>query len=426
MDQQKMIRILEQELVVALGCTEPVAIALASATAKKYIKKPVQEIIVQVSGNILKNAKAVGIPGMKSTGIDFATAIGFVAGNPDKKLEVLENLTAEDETEALKLIQTGRINVAIAESPKKLYIEITAKSDEEQVKVVIADNHSNITLIEVNGKAIYQGGCENIGIVSDQDSLEEINIAEVFEFITKVDLGQLDLVKKSIELNKAIGLEGLENPYGLSVGKTIRENVENGYLSDDLATRAMSLAAAGSDARMAGSTMPVMANTGSGNQGIAVTLPVVAVAEKLNVDQDTMIRAVALSHLLTIHIKSKFGRLSALCGVTAAGMGASGAIAFLLGGGLIEVEAAVQNTIGNITGMICDGAKAGCAMKVSTCSNVAVQSALLAMNQKKIQATDGFIHNNVEKSIESFCKLGNQGTLQTDQLILELMLETKE
>lgn len=425
MDQQKIFNILEQELVVALGCTEPVAIALASATAKKYLKSPVVEIQVKVSGNILKNAKAVGIPGMNSTGIDFAAAIGFVAGNPDKKLEVLVDLTSDDEVRAIQLIQTGMITVSMPETTKKLYIEIIVKAEKDLVKVVIADNHSNITLIEVNGKAIFQGGCEHIGILSDQDSLSGLTIAEIFEFITTVDSGALHLVKKSIELNKAIGLEGLSNSYGLSVGKTIKENVEKGFLSDDLATRAMSLAAAGSDARMAGSTLPVMANTGSGNQGIAVTLPVVAVAEKLNVKQDFMIRAVALSHLLTIHIKSKFGRLSALCGVTAAGMGASGGIAFLLGGGLTEVEAAVQNTIGNVTGMICDGAKAGCAMKVSTCSNVAVQSALLAMNNKKIQSTDGFIHNNVEKSIESFCKLGNQGTLQTDQLILELMLEEK-
>jgi L-cysteine desulfidase len=426
MDHRNIVKIIEQELVIALGCTEPVAIALASATAKKYLIHSVQDIQVKVSGNILKNAKAVGIPGMKSTGIDFAVAIGFVAGNADKKLEVLENISPDKEIEALQLIQKGCISLSIAESPKKLYIEIIAKSETETVKVVIADNHSNITIIEVNEKVIFQGGCEHIGILSDQNSLEGLTIAEIYEFIRTVNLDDLPLVKKSIELNKAIGLEGLANSYGLSVGKTIKENVDKGYLSDDLATRAMALAAAGSDARMAGSTLPVMANTGSGNQGIAVTLPVVGVAEKLNVDQDTMIRAVALSHLLTIHIKSKFGRLSALCGVTAAGMGASGAITYLLGGELGEIEAAVQNTIGNVTGMICDGAKAGCAMKVSTCSNVAVQSALLAMNNKKIQSTDGFIHNNVEKSIESFCKLGNQGTLQTDQLILELMLEEKE
>jgi L-cysteine desulfidase len=426
MNHQKMINILEQELVIALGCTEPVAIALASATAKKYITSPVTDIQVKVSGNILKNAKAVGIPGMNSTGIDFAAAIGFIAGNPDKKLEVLESVTLKDEELAIQLIQKGLIKVSISESPKKLYIEILVTAEKETVKVIIADNHTNITLIEINGKDVFKGGCEHIGILSDPDLLTGLTISEIYDFINTVDPEKLYLVKRSIELNKAIGLEGLANSYGLEVGKTIKENVEKGYLSDDLATRAMSLAAAGSDARMAGSTLPVMANTGSGNQGIAVTLPVVAVAEKLNMSEDTMLRAVALSHLLTIHIKSKFGRLSALCGVTAAGMGASGAIAFLLGGQLQEIEAAVQNTIGNVTGMICDGAKAGCAMKVSTCSNVAVQSALLAMNQKKIQSTDGFIHNNVEKSIESFCKLGNHGTLQTDKLILELMLEKKE
>ncbi|MCM2535991.1 hypothetical protein NDK43_31490 [Neobacillus pocheonensis] len=213
---------------------------------------------MKVSGNILKNAKAVGIPGMNSTGIDFAAAIGFVAGNPDKKLEVLVDLTSDDEVQAIQLIQTGIITVSISETTKKLYIEIIVKAEKDLVKVVIADNHSNITLIEVNGKAIFQGGCEHIGILSDQDSLSGLTIAEIFEFITTVDSGALHLVKKSIELNKTIGLEGLSNSYGLSVGKTIKENVEKGFLSDDLATRAMSLAAAGSDARMAGSTLPVM------------------------------------------------------------------------------------------------------------------------------------------------------------------------
>ena len=239
----------------------------------------------------------------------------------------------------------------------------------------------------------------------------------------QVDVNELSLVKRSIELNQIIGSEGLSGDYGLNVGKTIQENIKKGILSDDLATAAMSLAAAGSDARMAGSTLPVMANTGSGNQGIAVTLPVVAAARKLKASKEKMIRAVTLSHLVTIHIKSKFGRLSALCGVTAAGMGASAAIAYLLDGSLQQVKAAIQNTIGNVSGMICDGAKAGCAMKVSTCSNVAVQSALLAMNDQEIQSTDGFIHYDVEKSIEAFCTLGNEGTRITDEWILKLMME---
>ncbi|KOP71117.1 serine dehydratase subunit alpha family protein [Cytobacillus solani] len=423
MEKNKIMSILEKELVVALGCTEPVAIALAAATAKSHIKGTIEKICVKASGNIIKNAKSVGIPGMTGKGLDFAAALGAVAGDPTKNLEVLNGLTNKDELRAIRLIEEGKITAGQAETPKRLYIEVIVETEEQICKVVISDNHSNITLIEVDGKAVYLGGCENIGIQTDEEELEELTIDEIYEWVLHTDINDLTLVKRSIELNQAIGEEGLSGNYGLNVGRTIQDNVKKGILSDDLATAAMSLAAAGSDARMAGSTLPVMANTGSGNQGIAVTLPVVAAALKLQVSEEKMIRAVALSHLITIHIKSKFGRLSALCGVTAAGMGASAAIVYLLDGGIQQVKAAVQNTIGNVSGMICDGAKAGCAMKVSTCSNVAVQSALLALNHQEISSTDGFIHDDVEKSIESFCKLGNEGTRQTDEMILKLMLE---
>ncbi|MFC4801457.1 serine dehydratase subunit alpha family protein [Neobacillus sp. GCM10023253] len=423
MKKHKILTVLEKELVVALGCTEPVAIALAAATAKSHAQGQIRAIRVEASGNIIKNAKSVGIPGMSGKGLEFAAALGVAAGDPNKNLEVLDGLTREDEQAALKLIEDGKVTAGQSDSPKRLYIEVMIETDQHNSKVVISDNHSNITLIEVDGKAVYMGGCENIGLQTEEEDLEALTIDEIYEWVLTADLKDLSLIRKSIELNRTIGLEGLSGNYGLNVGKTIKENVKKGLLSDDLATAAMSLAAAGSDARMAGSTMPVMANTGSGNQGIAVTLPVVAAADKLQVSEEKMIRAVALSHLITIHIKSKFGRLSALCGVTAAGMGASGAIVYLLDGGLHQVKAAIQNTIGNVSGMICDGAKAGCAMKVSTCSNVAVQSALLALNDQEIQSTDGFIHDDVEKSIESFCKLGNEGTRQTDELILKLMLE---
>ncbi|MBX9973526.1 serine dehydratase subunit alpha family protein [Cytobacillus firmus] len=423
MEKHKILRILEKELVVALGCTEPVAIALAAATAKSHAKGEIKELCLKASGNIIKNAKSVGIPGMNSYGLDFAAAIGAVAGDPARKLEVLEGVGPEDELLALKLIEEGKVTSLQAETPKRLYIEVVLKTDMQTSRVVISDNHSNITLIEVDGEVIYQGGCENIGIQSEEDELIALTIDEIYEWVLSAEINSLTLVKKSIELNRVIGMEGLSGEYGLKVGKTIKRNVEMGILSDDIATAAMSLAAAGSDARMAGSTLPVMANTGSGNQGIAVTLPVVAAAERLKATEEKMIRAVALSHLITIHIKSKFGRLSALCGVTAAGMGASAAIVYLLDGQLQQVKAAIQNTIGNVSGMICDGAKAGCAMKVSTCSNVAVQSALLALNDQEIKSTDGFIHDDVEKSIESFCKLGNEGTRHTDELILKLMME---
>ena len=423
MEKDKILALIEKELVIVFGCTEPVAIALAAATAKSYVSGEIEELIVKASGNIIKNAKSVGIPGMSGKGLEFSAAIGAVAGNPKRKLELLDGLTKSDENRAFELIEAGIVLASQADTAKLLYIEVIIRTNTQSSRVIISDNHTNITLIEVDGKLIMHGGCENSSNLSAENNLVDLTIDEIYEWILQVDLNKLSLVKKSVELNKAIGMEGLSGNYGLNVGRTIKENVEKGILSNDISTAAMSLAAAGSDARMAGSTLPVLANTGSGNQGIAVTLPVVAVAEKLQVSEEKMLRAVALSHLVTIHIKSKFGRLSALCGVTTAGMGASAAIVYLLDGTLQQVKAAVQNTIGNVSGMICDGAKAGCAMKVSTCSNVAVQSALLALSDQEIQSTDGFIHNDVEKTIEAFCTLGNEGTRQTDEWILKLMME---
>ncbi|WP_243292874.1 L-serine ammonia-lyase, iron-sulfur-dependent, subunit alpha [Bacillus sp. FJAT-47783] len=422
MKEEQILQILKKELTVALGCTEPAAIALAAATAKKQLTGELTKMEVKASGNIIKNAKAVGIPGMNERGIEFVAALGAIAGQADKELEVLEGITKEEEERAIQFVKDGKVKLSLADQDKKLFIEIRAFSKDEEVRVVIADRHSDIVLIEKDGKSLFQGGCENVQMKASEQELKKLTIDTIVDFIKHVDMSKLELVKKSIELNKKIGVEGLQNEYGLQVGKTIKDNIAKGWLSDDLATRAMSLSAAGSDARMAGSTMPVMANTGSGNQGIAVTLPVVAVGEKLQVNEEKLIRAVALSHLITIHIKSKFGRLSALCGVTVAGMGASAAITYLLGGDLQKIKGAIQNTIGNVSGMVCDGAKAGCAMKVATCSSVAVQSAILSMNNQSIQSTDGFIADDVEKTIDNFCTLGNEGTKQTDEVLLKLMV----
>lgn len=279
MGKNKILAILEKELVIALGCTEPVAIAFAAATAKSYAKGKIEQISVKASGNIIKNAKSVGIPWMSAKGLDFAAALGAVAGNPNKQLEILDGLTIEDERSALKLIEAGKVTAVQADTPKRLYIEVIVQTEKQTARVVISDNHSKITLIEVDGKAVYQGGCENIGLQTDEEELETLTIDEIYDWVLKADLNDLALVKKSIELNRIIGMEGLSGDYGLNVGKTLKENIKKGILTDDIATAAMCLAAAGSDARMAGSTLPVMTNTGSGNQGIAVTLPVVAVAE---------------------------------------------------------------------------------------------------------------------------------------------------
>ncbi|MCY9659717.1 L-serine ammonia-lyase, iron-sulfur-dependent, subunit alpha [Paenibacillus chondroitinus] len=422
MNSETFIHILRNELVVALGCTEPVAIALAAAKARTYVGGNINKITVYASAGIIKNALAVGIPGTGQTGIDFVAALGAIAGNAEKQLEVLADIDPVAISKARTMVDEGISVVHLADTPTKLYIEVMIEAEQRYAKVVITDNHTNITLIEVDGKIVDTGGCANASFKSSKEDRNSLTIDSIVDFVNAVDLGELSLVKQSIELNRKAGLDGLTHSYGLEVGKTIKENVQRGILSDDLISHAMALAAAGSDARMAGSTMPVMANSGSGNQGIAATNPVIAAAERLGASEEQLIRAVALSHLVTIHIKSKFGRLSALCGVTVSGTGASCGITYLLGGGKPEIRAAIQNMLGNVTGMMCDGAKGGCAMKVATCTSAAVQSALLASRGKSISSTNGFIENDAEKTIENFCRIGNEATSEMDKLVLEMML----
>lgn len=422
MKQSIFFELLNKELVVALGCTEPIAIALAAATARKYVKgEKVIDLKVFASGNVIKNAMSVNIPGTGSSGINLAAALGSLAKDADKNLEVLNGLTKEDIENAKSMIKGGTVSVNVADSLKKLYIEVIAQTQESMARVIIEDKHTNISLIEVDGKIIKKTEVNQISVENEID-IKDVNIDSIWNFINEVEVNKLVIVKKSIDLNKKIGMHGLENSFGLQVGKTIISQIQKGFMTDDSINYAMALTSAGSDARMAGCNLNVMSNSGSGNQGITATLPVVAIWEKLHCSEEMLIRATTLSHLVTIYIKSKFGRLSALCGATIAATGASCGIAYLFGGDVREVKSAIQNMLGNVTGMLCDGAKAGCALKVSTCTNAAFQSAILATQGISIEATDGIIENDPERTIDNLCRLGNQGTLEADKIILEIML----
>lgn len=421
MRQNEYFQILKKELVIALGCTEPIAIALAAATARKYVRgEKVTDLKVFASSNVIKNAMAVNIPGTGSCGINLAAALGSLAKDADKNLEVLTGLNQEDIEKAKVMIKEGKVSIDIAQNPKKLYIEVIAQTENSSAKVIIEDRHDNIALIEVDGQ-VLKNDC-NEEVCEKDDELDFLNIDSIWQFAQAVDLNELDIIKDSIELNRKIGIEGLKNSYGLQVGKTIIEGIKKGLIADDLTNYAMALTSAGSDARMAGCSLKVMSNSGSGNQGITATLPVVAASEKLNLHEEKLLRAVTLSHLITIYIKSKFGRLSALCGATIAATGASCGIVYLLDGNLNSIKAAIQNMLGNVTGIMCDGAKAGCALKVSTCTNAAIHSAFLAMKGISIEATDGIIETDAEDTINNLCRLGNQGTIEADKIILEIML----
>ncbi|MFS0782763.1 serine dehydratase subunit alpha family protein [Bacillus sp. 1P06AnD] len=416
--------VLEKELIVAVGCTEPIAIAYAAAVAAEKTTAPIKSITLSCSRNVIKNAMAVAIPGRNHTGIAFVGALGAIVKGSEKKLSLIEKASSEQEEQALALCNNGMVKVVEAISPKVLVIDATIETENETVQVVIEDEHTLITSIKVNGE---EQCALNEGKGSEEGSKDEADFTldDIVQFALHCPLSKLDLVKRSIEMNLEVANHGLENEYGLQVGKMIKEQMQDGLLSDDLANHAMSYAAAGSDARMGGATLPVMANSGSGNQGIAVTLPVVAVARKLGADEEEMIRAVAISHLIAIFIKNQFGRLSALCGVTIAGASSAAAITFLLGGNTEQMYYSIQNTLGNVTGMLCDGAKAGCAMKVATCSGAAVQAALLAKKGICISGTNGFVEKDVNDTIRNFSQIGNEGSPTLDTIVLKQMLNKK-
>lgn len=362
---------------------------------------------------------SVIIPGTGKCGVPFAAALGFVLRRPERGLEILDRITRKDIRDAQALIDRGSISVEQSETDETLYILITARSERTTAKVEIQKSHTNITLIEVNGETVIRNDCE---AAEDDTQPLGVSIRSIWDFTQSVNIGELDMIRQSMEMNRAAATEGLRNPYGLMVGKSLMSDMEEGRATDSLAWYSMAVTSAASDARMGGCPMSVMSNSGSGNQGIEATIPVMAAAEKLGNPEEELIRALTLSNLITIYIKSKFGRLSAFCGATVAAAGASGGIAYLMGGKFSEVAAAIQNMLGNISGILCDGAKAGCALKLSTCANAAVQSARLAIRNVVIRPTDGIIEDDVEKTIDNFCSLANEGSHGMDQMILGIML----
>lgn len=427
MNKQKIIDILNSEMKLATGCTEPAAIALTAAVAAKHLRgEQAERIEVRASGNMIKNAMAAGIPGTPFTGIEYAAAVGAVGGDPAKELQVIEGVSPEVWQKAQELVKRKRVSVSVADTPEKLYIDISLSAPSARSRAVISGTHTHVSLIEENGAEVYRNaGTAGDGGVSPEEIRSLLSVAGIYGFVNQVDPEHdpLDIIRQSISFNSAISEEGLKNDYGLKIGKTLKAELCDGIRSDDLITNAMYVTSAAADARMAGAPFSVVSNSGSGNQGITTTMPVVAVARWIDADGDQMIRAVTLSNLIAIYIKSKFGRLSALCGATVAATGAACGIAYVLGGDLKAVEYAIQNMIGNVTGMLCDGAKADCALKICTCTNAAMQAALMALRGVHVEKTDGIVEEDVEKSIDNFTTLGNRGSIAMDSLVLDMMLE---
>ncbi|MDD2345532.1 MAG: L-serine ammonia-lyase, iron-sulfur-dependent, subunit alpha [Bacteroidales bacterium] len=424
---QAYIDLLKAEVIPALGCTEPIAVALAVAKAREVLCEMPQKLELLLSANIFKNGMGVGIPGAGATGLPIAAALGAVYGKSSNCLEVLKDVDEESVRKAKAFVKENRVSVGVKKDSEKLYIEaICYGTNGNTSKAIITTKHSNISRIERNSEVIVFSEEINVNDNENTGSASKVDIPlsvhDIFEFATKVPYDQIKFIHKTVDYNYAIAQEGLSKDYGLMVGKKLKELVEKGILSDDIMNNAMSLTAAASDARMAGSILPVMSNSGSGNQGLTATLPIYSVALRLKSSDEQIARALVLSHLIAIHIKHYLGRLSALCGCVVASTGAGCGISYLMGGGEKETIYTIKNMIGNITGMICDGAKEGCALKVSSGVGAAIQSALLALEGVVISSNDGIIEDDVEKTIQNLGEVGSKGMTQTDDLLLHIMV----
>jgi len=424
LNNEKYLKLLKKEVVPALGCTEPVAVALAAARGRKILGKTPEKIEVLVSSNIFKNGMGVGIPGTGMVGLKIAIALAVVAGNSDKMLEVLSETDEKDVEEAKEYLEKTEIKIGIKENSEKLYIECNAWSGNDHSRVVIKNCHTTIVYESLNDEILK---CEKKQIESvSKEKIQEIeiemSIKDIFDFSTTHPIEELSFILEGATMNKKISEEGLKNTYGLQVGKKIMENIEKGLLCNDMMTHAMAITAAASDARMAGCTLPAMSNSGSGNQGITVFMPITAVAEMMEIENEKYIRALIIGNLVAIHIKRYLGRLSALCGCVVASAGASCGIVYMLGGEIKELNYAIKNMIANITGMICDGAKTGCGLKVSTGVSSAVQSALLALDGIVVSKDEGIIDECVEKTIKNLAKIGSEAMNETDRCILKIMM----
>ncbi|TKG93371.1 serine dehydratase subunit alpha family protein [Puteibacter caeruleilacunae] len=417
----EIIALIKREVVPALGCTEPIAVALASAKATEVLGCIPEKIKVWVSGNILKNAMAVGIPGTGMTGLPIAVALGSVGGNADAKLEVLASVNDDHIAAAKQMVREKKVCINHKPEAELLYIECEATHGEDISRVVICKSHDNITFIQKNDETIFESDDNKPGKIAKKD-YPDLSIERIHEFATTAKFEDIKFILEGAKMNRAIADEGLTRPYGMQIGKQGIANMIKGILGNDMMNYAMCLTAAASDARMDGCTLPVMSNSGSGNQGLTATLPVVAVAERLKADEEKLARALIISHTVTIHIKSFLGRLSALCGVLVAATGASAGVVYLLGGNYKHIIYAIKNMAGGITGMICDGAKVGCALKVSASVGSAIQTAVLAMDNIGISHLDGIIEEDIEKTIRNVGRIGSEGMIETDKLILQTMV----
>ena len=419
-ERKRIIDLIHQEVVPAIGCTEPIAVALCVAKATETLGTKPEKINVLLSANILKNAMGVGIPGTGMIGLPIAIALGALIGKSEYPLEVLKDSTPDVVEEGKRFIEEKRIHISLKENiEEKLYIEVCCEVGDDKATAVIAGGHTTFIYIERNGEVLFQK--QHTASCEKEEECLELTLRKVYDFALNTPLDEISFILETARLNKAAAERSFEGNYGHGLGKMLRGTYEHKVMGDSVFSHILSYTSGACDARMAGAMIPVMSNSGSGNQGISATLPVLVFAEENDKSEEELIRALMLSHLTVIYIKQSLGRLSALCGCVVAATGSSCGITWLMGGTYDQVAYAVQNMIANLTGMICDGAKPSCALKVTTGVSTAVLSAIMAMENRCVTSVEGIIDEDVDQSIRNLTKIGSKGMNETDKLVLEIM-----
>ncbi|WP_418586081.1 serine dehydratase subunit alpha family protein [Phocaeicola sp.] len=420
-EREQIIALIKREVVPAIGCTEPIAVALCVAKATETLGCRPEHIKVLLSANILKNAMGVGIPGTDMIGLPIAVALGALIGKSEYELEVLKDSNPTAVEEGKKMIDSQCIDIALKENiEEKLYIETTCTHGNDSATAIISGGHTNFVYVSRNQNVILDKRTPQTS--EAQAAPVELTLRKVFDFATTAPLDEIQFILEAKRLNKNAAERSFQGKYGHELGKMLRNSkTEKNIMGNNTFTHILSYTSAACDARMAGAMIPVMSNSGSGNQGIAATLPVVIYAEDNHNSEEELTRALILSHLTAIYIKQSLGRLSALCGCVVAATGSSCGITYLMGGGYQQVMYAVQNMIATLTGMICDGAKPSCALKLTSGVSTAVMSAIMAMEQKCVTSVEGIIEENVNQSIRNLTKIGSEGMNETDKMVLDIM-----
>ncbi len=438
---KRIDELIRREIVPATGCTEPACIALTVAYATKVLPSPPSKIEVLLSANMLKNAMGVGIPGTGMIGIPIAVALGAILQNPEQSLELLNEFNDKELEKAKILSETDKISIKLKSGDiDKLYSEVICYDDEgNKAQAIISGTHTNLTFLALNDVAQDQtasqttdscptlNGCgEELNTNKLKEDDIQLSFDLIYDFSTKAKLSCLDFIYEAALQNKAVGTYALEHKHGHNLGRIISSQEGQRLLGSNPLTQMIAYTSAACDARMDGALMTVMSNSGSGNQGISATLPILTFAETQGCSREATTRALMMSSLVVVYIKQTLGRLSSLCGMVLSGIGSATGLVYLMGGSREQSAFAIQNMIGNVTGMICDGAKPGCSLKSSTSVSSAMVSALLAMSDERVSSMEGIVAESVDDSIRNLAIIGRDGMLATDKEILHLMTNKKK